>query len=51
MPFRCVTGPLYVGKNVLFVLSRKNNFSAIWRLSQLLVTGLQIWILRSTYGF
>jgi hypothetical protein len=26
----------------LFVLSRKSNFSAIWRLSSLPVTGLQI---------
>jgi hypothetical protein len=26
----------------LFVLSRMSNFSAIWRLSPLLVTGLQI---------
>jgi hypothetical protein len=26
----------------LFVLSRKSNFSAIWRLSPLPVTGLQI---------
>jgi hypothetical protein len=46
-----MTCAYYFHRNILFVLSRKSNFSAIWRLSPLTVTGLQFRSIFSTYSF